>query len=73
MLYALFDVTGMILLSSGALWLTRGQALFVVGWPSSTAGAVAMTVAGLVLMVWAAGRILRELLQAPGDRSEDGS
>ena len=59
--YVICDVAGMILLSSGALWLTRGQALFVAGFPSSSAEAIALTVIGLVLMVWAAGRILREL------------
>ena len=73
LLFALFDVTGMVLLSSGALWLARGQALFLAGFPSSTAEAIALTVAGLVLMVWAAGRILRELLQSPGDRPEEGA
>jgi len=73
LLFAVFDVTGMILLSSGALWLARGQALFVVGFPGSTAEAIALTVVGLALMVWAAGRILRELLQVPPDHSEEGS
>jgi len=73
LLFALFDVTGMVLLSSGALWLARGQALFLAGFPSSTAEAIALTVAGLVLMVWAAGRILRELLQGRADRPEEGS
>jgi len=73
LLFAILDVTGMVLLSSGALWLARGQALFVAGLPASTAEAIALTVAGLVLMVWAAGRILRELLQGRADRPEEGS
>lgn len=67
LLYAICDVAGMILLSSGGLWLARGQALFVAGFPTSTAEAIALTVIGLALMLWAAGRILRELLRQPAD------
>jgi len=71
LLYAILDVTGMVLLSSGALWLARGQALFVAGFPSSTAEAIALTVIGLVLMLWAAGQILRELLRQPADTRQE--
>jgi len=71
LLYAICDVAGMVLLSSGALWLARGQALFVAGFPSSTAEAIAITASGLVLMVWAAGRILRELLVRPADDAQE--
>lgn len=71
LLYALCDVAGMILLSSGALWLTRGQALFVAGFPSSSAEAIALTVGGLALMLWAAGRILRERLRRPADTAQE--
>jgi hypothetical protein len=73
LLYAICDVAGMILLSSGALWLARGQALFVAGFPSSTAEAIAVTLSGLALMVWAAGRILRELLKRPADTAREGN
>ncbi len=72
LLFALCDVAGMVLLSSGALWLARGQVLFVAGFPSGNAEAIAMTIAGFVLMIWAAGRILRELLQTPDDGREEG-
>jgi membrane protein implicated in regulation of membrane protease activity len=71
LLYALCDVAGMILLASGALWLARGQALFVADFPSSSAEAIALTVIGLALMLWAAGRILRELLKRPADTARE--
>ena len=63
MLYAAFDVLGIILFATGVMWLTRGQELFVRGFPSSTWQAVAATLIGLALMIWAAAQILRQLLQ----------
>jgi len=60
--YALFDVAGMICLATGALWLIRGQTLFVAGFPTSTSEALVCFVVGLALMLWAAAQILRELI-----------
>lgn len=63
--YALFDVAGMLVFSSGAVWLAKGQQLFLGDFPSSTAEAVLVCLAGAALMLWAAARILRELLKQP--------
>lgn len=63
--YAVFDVAGMVLFSTGAMWLAQGQALFIAGFPTSTMEAVVILVVGLVLMFWAAAQILRELLKRP--------
>lgn len=60
--YAVFDVVGIVLFATGLMWLTREQALFVRGFPTSTAEALAATVIGLALMIWAAAQILRQLL-----------
>jgi hypothetical protein len=71
LLYAIGDVAGMVVLCSGALWLARGQALFVAGFPSSATEALALTVAGLALMLWATGRIMRELLARRADNPQE--
>ena len=65
LLYAIFDVAGMVLFSTGAMWLAQGQALFISGFPTSSMEAIAVLVVGLVLMFWAAAQILRELLKRP--------
>jgi hypothetical protein len=65
--YAAFDVAGMISFATGAMWLARKQALFVEGFPTNTIQAVIATVAGLLLMLWAAAQIMRELMT----RAED--
>ncbi len=63
--YAAFDVAGMLAFATGALWLVRKQALLVEGFPTSTAEAVILTLAGLLLMLWAAAQIMRELFIRP--------
>ena len=72
LLYAIFDVAGMALFATGALWLTQDKALFVSGFPASAAQAWVATVGGLLLMFWAATRILRELISRPADNTEKG-
>jgi len=67
--YAVFDVAGMVLFATGAMWLARKQALFIEDFPTSTAEAVAASVAGLLLMFWAAAQIMRELLTRPSDNA----
>ena len=61
--YEVFDMAGMIALATGALWLARGQTLFIAGFPTNLAEALAALVGGLALMIWAAAQILRELIQ----------
>jgi len=63
--YAAFDVAGMVSFATGAMWLARKQALFVEGFPTNTIEAVIATVAGLLLMLWAAAQIMRELMTRP--------
>ena len=60
--YAIFDVVGMFVFATGALWLTQGTNLLLSGFPTSKAEAIAATAAGVFLMFWAATQILRELL-----------
>ena len=69
LLYAIFDVAGMLMFATGAMWLAQGQALFFREFPSSMAEAIAATLAGLLLMFWAAAQILRELLGRPADNA----
>lgn len=73
--YALFDVAGMLLFASGLMWLLREESLFSRSFPASTAEAAVATVGGIALMLWAAARILRELIRqpAPGSRPPDPS
>ncbi|MBS1227989.1 MAG: hypothetical protein H6R17_1266 [Proteobacteria bacterium] len=63
--YVVFDMAGMIALATGALWLARGQTLFIAGFPTNLAEALAAVVGGLALMLWAAAQILRELMRRP--------
>ena len=67
--YAFFDMAGMVALATGAVWLARGQTLFVAGFPSNIAEALASLVCGLALMLWAAAQILRELIQRPTEKT----
>lgn len=69
--WAVVDVLGLVALSSGAMYLARGHALFLPRFPTTTGEAVACAVIGLALMLWAAARILREVLkQAPRMNAE---
>lgn len=56
------DVSGLLFFAAGAMFMTNAQALFV-NWPGSTLGAGLMRVAGYVLMLLAAARLLRATLQ----------
>ena len=70
--FAGLDVAGMVVFATGALWLARGQELFVRGFPTSTAEALLLLVGGLLLMVWAVAKILRELIKpAPAPTGDD--
>jgi hypothetical protein len=67
--YAVFDVLGMVSFATGAMWLVRQQALFVEGFPTTTLEAVVATLGGLLLMIWAAAQIMRELLTRASDNA----
>ena len=68
--YAIFDVVGMFVFATGALWLTQGTNLLLSGFPTTRLEAIAATAAGVFLMFWAATQILRELLllRRPADK-----
>ena len=73
LLFALLDVVGMLILASGALWLARGQTLFIPDFPTSTPAALLTVVAGVALMLWATAQILRELIKHPDGDGADTS
>ena len=65
-LYAMIDVFGLSCVGIGASWFAAGKGAIIEYFPTSTAEAVACTAGGAVIMVWAVGRILREIAkQAP--------
>lgn len=64
--YALADVFGLSCVGIGASWFAAGKGAILANFPTSTAEAVACTAGGVVVMVWAVSRILREIAkQAP--------
>ena len=62
--FALLDAAGIIVFASGAMWLARGQTLFLPSFPTSTPAAVITVVAGIALMLWASGQMLNEFARA---------
>lgn len=65
-LYGMVDVFGLFCVAIGASWFAAGKGAVLAGFPASTAEAVASTLGGLVVMLWAVSRILREIAsQAP--------
>ena len=71
--YAIFDVVGMVMFATGALWLTQGTSLFIADFPADRTQAIAATAAGVILMFWAATQILRELIRRPTANSGRGN
>lgn len=65
-LYAMVDVFGLSCVGIGASWFANKKGAIFANFPTSTAEAVVCTVGGIVIMIWAVTRILRELAkQAP--------
>lgn len=60
--FALIDIVGMVLLALGVAWFARGPGAFFKSFPSTTAEAAVIAAAGIFVMVYAASRILREIL-----------
>ena len=61
--FAVVDVAGMVLFATGAMWFAHGQPLFIRDFPTNPIEAGAAIAGGLLLMFWAAARILRALLR----------
>lgn len=72
MFYAIFDVVGMVFFATGAVWFARGQSLFIANFPSTMVQALVAIVGGLLLMLWAAAQILRELIKRPDNVVQEG-
>lgn len=64
--FALLDVVGMVLLALGLAWFAQGPGAFFKAFPSTTAEAVVVTAAGVLIMAYAASRIVREILKQQG-------
>jgi uncharacterized membrane-anchored protein len=64
--FALLDIVGMVLLALGLAWFAQGPGAFFKSFPSTTAEAVVVTAAGVVVMGYAASRIVREILKQQG-------
>lgn len=65
-LFAMLDVFGLSCVGIGASWFAAGKPAILAHFPNSAAEAVACTAGGIVVMIWAIGRILREIAkQAP--------
>jgi hypothetical protein len=66
MLYALADIFGLTCVAVGGAWFVIGKGAILPSFPASTVEAVAAIAGGMVVMIWAVARILRELaLQGP--------
>ncbi len=63
LLFAAVDIAGMVLFATGAMWFAHGTPLFIPDYPDNSFQAGVALVGGLLLMFWAAARILRELLK----------
>ena len=64
--YGLADVFGLSCFALGASWFAAGKGAIFANFPGSTAEAVACIAGGVVVMIWAVSRILREIArQAP--------
>ena len=71
LLFAAVDIAGMVLFATGAMWFAHGTPLFIPNYPNAPFEAGIALAGGLLLMVWAAARILRELLkQTTGKNGE---
>ena len=64
--FALLDVVGMLLLALGLAYLVQGPSAFFAAFPGSTPEAVVTALAGVVVMAYAATRILREVMRQQG-------
>ena len=64
-IYAIVDAIGVVLFATGALWLAQGEATLFSGFPANTADALMTTFSGLVLITWAASRIIGVLIKRP--------
>lgn len=72
LLYAVVDVIGMLFFATGATWLVRRQSLLIPDFPKTMTASLAVSAVGLLLMLWAAGQILREMIKQPVSHLGEG-
>lgn len=62
----MLDVFGLSCVGIGGSWFAAGKGAILSNFPNSAGEAVACTAGGITVMIWAVGRILREIAkQAP--------
>ena len=66
--YAMADLFGLACVGIGASWFAVGKGAILADFPGSAGEAAACTTGGVVVMLWAAARILRELGDPERDR-----
>lgn len=69
--FAAIDIVGMVLFATGAMWFAHGKPLFIPNYPTGPFEAGIAGIGGLLLMFWAASRILRELLRHPAGKDRE--
>ena len=60
-LYALGDVFGLSCFAMGVSWFAIGKGAFFVSFPTSIAEAAVCAIGGIVVVIWSAGHIMREI------------
>jgi hypothetical protein len=59
--FAMLDGFGLFCVGIGASWFVAGEGAILSDFPSSAVEAVACTAGGVAVMLWAVGRIRREI------------
>ncbi len=68
--YAVADVFGLSCVAIGGSWFVANKGAVLANFPNSMAEAVACTAGGLAVMIWAIGKILRELARQGPEMQE---
>lgn len=69
--YGLIDAAGMVVLAIGGFYFSAGPGAIFKTFPSTTAEAVITILVGAGVMLWAAARILREVIKQPHMMKQD--
>lgn len=70
-LFGLIDAAGMVVLAIGGFYFSAGPGAVFKEFPSSKAEAIATIILGAGIMLWAAARILREVIKQPHMMNQD--
>ena len=69
LLFAAVDIVGMVLIATGIMWFAHGMPLFIRDFPTNMVEAGVSVAGGLVMMIWSAAQILRELTKQIGQQN----